>query len=162
ANGDAGGDRTNVRVVRHLNKPAAVIGLADVRGHFTSFVIANHVKRERAALLAKMAIREVIHRVTVRADLLVDLEAALHGSHVVRPDRTQERERILFWLFAVNGGESHANSGDDQRRGGGKCAQHYDAPCASPPVTGLAMVSGTRSGRSRRPRIGRITRKKRK
>ena len=75
------------------------------------------------ALFAEMAIGQVAHAVTGGANLLIDLKAALHRAHVIRPDRAFEAERMVFRMLRFARGERDAGCANHQDGGGGsECA----------------------------------------
>jgi hypothetical protein len=109
-----------------------------------------------------------IHRVAARADLLVDLEAALRGGAVESAERPVEgpgmrRDRRRF-LGESGGGEcgQRETGGDGEKARAHQCFSIEAAAPAGAPlrrVTAALMLMGSGSGRSSQPITGSSTMK---
>ena len=108
---------------------------------------------------------------TDRADLGIDLEAALRRGEVEVAERTVEAPmlcRRCRCLLLGGGRCGHRTSHERCRQELTQRAHHAfsiglavapEGIGPPPPMTGRLMLSGSGSGRSSLPRIGRITRK---
>jgi len=141
---------------------------------------------ERAAVFREVAEAEQVHRVARGADLAIDLVAPLQLALVECAERPLEAEGDVARLLGLAGGlggrgDERQPGGRDQRdqdglhgRGLSEGEGHGDQPrvsgwagapagiAAGPPSTGSEIDCGIGNGVSRRPTIGRITRKKAK
>src|SRR5262249_11305684 len=133
----------------------------------------------------EIAVMQQVHRVALRADLAVNLEAPLHGGAIVGAEGSVERPGLprqrglalglrrgllrrfgcLLLLLLLGGNRKRDERGAQERE---RKAAHQGfsigraAPATGPPPVGMtvaAMLVGSGKGRSNQPISGKSTRK---